>query len=99
MQPSSVDFPAPFGPIRHVSEPRSMRRLTSSTAATAPKDFPTPSTSQAYEDAASARQCSRRRLAYLFVNAVPNRGVGLHEAIRPAHMLGIWIPLWFVREK
>ena len=44
-------------------------------------------------------QCFRRRLAYFFVNAVPNRGVGLHEAIRPAHMLGIWIPLWFVREK
>ena len=33
------------------------------------------------------------------VNAVPNSGVGLHEAILPAHMLGSWIPLWFVGEK
>ena len=33
------------------------------------------------------------------VNAVPNNGVGLHEAILPAHMLGSWIPLWFVGEK
>ena len=101
MQPSSVDFPAPFGPIRHVSEPRSMRRVTSSTAATAPKDLPTPC------DLAGVRrtpppslQCSRTgRLLSLFVNAVPNRGVGLHEAILPAHMLGSWIPLWFVRRE
>ena len=36
---------------------------------------------------------------HLLVNAVPNSGVGLHEAILPAHMLGRWIPLWFVGEK
>jgi hypothetical protein len=47
MQPSSVDFPAPFGPIRHVSEPRSTPRLTSSTAARPPNDLVTPPTSQA----------------------------------------------------
>ena len=47
MHPSSVDFPAPFGPIRHVSDPRSTASVTSSTAATAPNDFVTPRTSQA----------------------------------------------------
>ena len=47
MQPSSVDFPAPFGPIRHVSEPRPIARSTASTAATAPNALVTPRTSQA----------------------------------------------------
>ncbi len=32
MQPSSVDFPAPFGPIKHVSDPGKIARKTSSTA-------------------------------------------------------------------
>ena len=47
MQPSSVDFPAPFGPIKQVSEPGATRTVTSSTAATAPKDLPAPRASHA----------------------------------------------------
>ena len=47
MQPSRVDFPAPFGPIKQVREPGAMRTLTSSTAATAPKDLPAPRASHA----------------------------------------------------
>jgi hypothetical protein len=91
MQPRSVDLPAPFGPIRHVSEPRSIRTETSSTAATEPNDFRTPSTSHA--DAASAPSGSI--YVVLLLNAVPKSGRGLHLVIWPAHMLGIWIALWF----
>ena len=47
MQPSSVDFPAPFGPIRHVSEPGANVSETSSTAATAPNDLVTSTSSHA----------------------------------------------------
>ena len=47
MQPSSVDFPAPLGPIKQVREPGATRRVTSSTAWTAPKDLPTPRASHA----------------------------------------------------
>ena len=47
MQPRSVDFPAPFGPIRHVREPAAMSSDTSSTALTAPNAFVTPTSSQA----------------------------------------------------
>jgi hypothetical protein len=47
MQCSRVDFPAPFGPIRQVSEPRSTSNPTSCTALTAPNDFETPSTTRA----------------------------------------------------
>ena len=42
MQPSRVDFPAPFGPMRQVSEPVAMSSETSSTALTAPNAFVTP---------------------------------------------------------
>ena len=47
MQPSRVDFPAPFGPMRHVSEPVATSNETSSTALTAPNAFVTPKSSQA----------------------------------------------------
>ena len=47
MQPSRVDFPAPFGPIRQVSEPAATSSETSSTALTAPNAFVTPESSQA----------------------------------------------------
>jgi hypothetical protein len=60
-QLSRVDFPAPFGPIRQVSEPRETRALTPSTAATAPNDFRTPSTSQAYVSASTATGLSSRQ--------------------------------------
>ncbi len=94
MHPRRVDLPAPFGPIRHVSEPRSMPTSTSSTAATAPNDL---------RDAADLA-CEARgavgvgRLDYRR-NAAPNRALGLHWTILPAHMLSIWIPLWFLGPK
>ena len=91
MQPSNVDFPAPLGPIRHVSEPRSTERKTSSTAVTAPNRFVTPRVSQA-RPAASAEL--RSDVGY-FENAAPKTALGLHEAMFPAHMLSIWIALWF----
>ena len=47
MQPRSVDFPAPFGPIRQVREPDAMASETSSTALTAPKDLVTPASAHA----------------------------------------------------
>ena len=47
MHPSSVDLPAPFGPMRQVSEPSTMPSETSSTAATAPNAFVTPESSHA----------------------------------------------------
>ena len=47
MQPRSVDFPAPFGPMRHVSEPAAISSDTPSTALTAPNAFVTPESSQA----------------------------------------------------
>src|SRR6185503_16548178 len=47
MQPRRVDFPAPFGPIRQVSEPAATSSETSSTALTAPNAFVTPVSSQA----------------------------------------------------
>ena len=43
--PSSVDLPAPFGPMRQVSEPSAIPSETSSTAATAPNAFVTPESS------------------------------------------------------
>ncbi len=47
MHPSSVDFPAPFGPMRQVSEPVEMPSETLSTALTAPNAFVTPERSHA----------------------------------------------------
>ena len=47
MHPRSVDLPAPFGPMRQVSEPSTMSRVTSSTALTAPNAFVTPESSHA----------------------------------------------------
>lgn len=41
---SSVDLPAPLGPIRHVSEPRATGKATWWTAWTAPKDYEAEST-------------------------------------------------------
>ena len=107
MQPSSVDFPAPFGPIRHVSDPRSTASVTSSTAATAPNDFVAPrglGAPRAPRLSFWGPRGPRRggppgavsvvgRCVYC-LNAVPNTATGLHEAIRPAHMLAIWMPLW-----
>ena len=102
MQPSSVDFPAPFGPIKQVREPGATRTVTSSTACDG---------AEGLADAARfargvGHACVRHSVDTLLddppqplVNAVPNSGVGLHEAILPAHMLGSWIPLWFVGEK
>ena len=91
MQPSSVDLPAPFGPIRHVSEPRSIDRLD----VVDRRDR-----AEHLRDAADLT--GEVRGAGLVVgeldyrrNAAPNRALGLHEAILPAHMLSIWIPLWF----
>jgi len=34
-----------------------------------------------------------------FLNAAPKRARGLHEAILPAHMLFIWMALWFFGPK
>src|SRR5688572_30647520 len=53
MQPRRVDFPAPLGPIRHVSEPAATSSETSSTALTAPNAFMTPESSQATSRAGS----------------------------------------------
>ena len=92
MHPRSVDLPAPFGPMRHVSEPRSIARSTPSTAATAPNSFVTPRPSLA-RSAASAWLSTGS--AYL-ENAAPKRALGLHDAMFPAHMLSIWIALWFL---
>ena len=47
MHPSSVDLPAPFGPIRQVSDPAAIASETSSTALTAPNDLVTPTSSHA----------------------------------------------------
>ena len=59
MHPSSVDFPAPFGPIRQVREPAAMSSETSSTALTAPNAFVTPESSHA--SCASVSRCERGR--------------------------------------
>src|ERR1700733_14055970 len=42
-----VDLPAPFGPIRAVSDPSGTAKLASLTAATPPNDFDSPRTSRA----------------------------------------------------
>ena len=68
MQPSSVDFPAPFGPIRHVSEPAATSSETSSTALTAPNAFVTPTSSQASccsVSGASGREAAATDSGYL----------------------------------
>ena len=102
MQPSSVDFPAPFGPIRHVSEPRCDAEGDVVDGGDGAEGLPDAVDLAGVRRSPCLRHVSRARTgraSYLFVNAVPNRGVGLHEAIRPAHMLGSWIPLWFVRRE
>ena len=72
MQPRSVDLPAPFGPIRHVSEPLANSSVTSSTAATAPNLLVTP------QHAATRRR--RCRVTGAIVNvragAAPRRAPG-----------------------
>ena len=72
MQPSRVDFPAPFGPIRHVSDPAATTSETSSTALTAPNDFVTPESSQ--EGCGSVSEASGRH------GAATNSGYLKHMA-------------------
>ena len=170
MHPSSVDFPAPFGPIRHVNtasgpwmaadhrvpedvevlerprrlEDRAETRLRSAVsrpvrdlppldrdgARVDPEETGDASEQRRLPGAVRADQARQRpaldgqrdvvdrrdgaerlrdaadlagevrgavsvlgRRVYC-LNAVPNTATGLHEAIRPAHMLAIWIPLW-----
>ena len=86
MQPRRVDFPAPFGPMRHVSEPAATSSETSSTALTAPNDFVTPVSSHAgcgSDSAASGREAAATYSGYLkhvrllLVTESRRRGCGL----------------------
>ena len=91
MQPSSVDLPAPLGPIRHVSEPRSIDRST-----VVDRGHGAERLGDAADLAGEVRGVGLAVDGFDYrVNAAPKSARGLHDAMFPAHMLSIWIALWF----
>src|ERR1700729_4291906 len=79
-----VDLPAPFGPIRAVSDPSGTARLASWTAATPPNDFDSPRTSRAGP--------SPRPLPPVFALA-PAAGAGFPAAASgPGELLPLALP-------
>ena len=92
MQPSNVDFPAPFGPIRA----RERAALDREEDVVDRGDR-----AESLRDAAGLASETRgvgrttEGVVGYFENAAPKTAFGLHEAMFPAHMLSIWIALWF----